>query len=287
MKDVAYPTVLVTGARGLLGRDVVSTLDTLGFQHTALDHKDLNICDPAAVDKNVAGHDWVINCAAYTAVDQAETDEASAFETNALGPATLAKSCAGNGARLLQVSTDYVFGGTGIEPHATDDSPQPSTAYGRSKLAGEWAVMSTPGARGVVLRTAWLYGAGGTNFVTTIAGRLRQRGWVDVVNDQFGQPTWSSDLAHQVVGCLSAAIAPGIYHATNSGSASWFDLAQAVAVKLKLPSAAVRPVPSSKFQRAAPRPSNSVLSHACWDETGVRPMRPWRDAFEEAWPTLL
>jgi dTDP-4-dehydrorhamnose reductase len=227
----------------------------------------------------------VVNCAAFTAVDAAETDEDTALEVNAHGPAHVAAACAAAGARLVHVSTDYVFAGDADEPYDETTRPAPRTAYGRTKAAGEQAVL-TSGADVFVVRTAWLYGAAGPNFVRTMARLSRERETVQVVDDQIGSPTWSLHLARALVG-LSVSTAPaGIYHCTNGGEASWYVFARAVFAELGLDPARVEPTSSAAFVRPAPRPAYSVLSTAKWDAAGLPAMPHWRDALPEAVETL-
>ncbi|MFF7330114.1 dTDP-4-dehydrorhamnose reductase [Streptomyces sp. NPDC090306] len=280
---------LVTGANGMLGRDVVDELTSRGEQLTALDRAGLDIASAASVAEAVAGHrpDVVVNCAAYTAVDDAETDEERALLVNGEGPRLLARACAAHGARLLHVSTDYVFSGDAGTPYPEDAPTAPRTAYGRTKLAGEHAVLAElPGAAAVV-RTAWLYGVHGRSFVRTMSELEARRDTLDVVDDQRGQPTWSADLAARLVE-LGPLVGPdgahGVYHATASGEATWYDLAREVFRLIGADPERVRPTTSEAFTRPAPRPAYSVLAHGRWQELGLPPLRDWRSALHEALP---
>lgn len=276
---------LVTGAAGMLGRDVVAVLD--GADVTALGRAGLDVTEAAAVDDAVRGHDVVVNAAAWTDVDGAESAEAAATAVNGTGPANLAAACARHGARLVQVSTDYVFDGTASAPYPEDAPTAPRSAYGRSKLAGEQAVLSTLPDAGYVVRTAWLYGEHGRNFVATMARLAGERDTLDVVDDQRGQPTWSLDLAQRVVDLVRADAPAGVYHATNSGETTWFGLARAVFAQLGLDPERVRPTTTDKFPRPAPRPAYSVLGHAGWERAGLPPLRPWDEALTAAAPAVL
>ncbi|MET7396171.1 dTDP-4-dehydrorhamnose reductase [Dactylosporangium sp. NPDC005572] len=275
---------LLTGAGGMLGQDVLHVLagrvSAQGHTVTAVKRADLDITDAAAVRAVVDGHDVVINAAAWTDVDAAESDEAAATAVNGTGVAHLASACAATGARLLHVSTDYVFPGNASEPYAEDAPTAPLNAYGRSKLVGEQAVLGTLPAHGYVVRTAWLYGTHGRNFVTTMLRLAGERDFLDVVDDQIGQPTWSADLAAQLVALGDAALAgsapAGVYHGTSSGRTSWFGLAQAVFAEAGFDPARIRPTTSERFARPAPRPAFSVLGHDRWQAAGVPPMREWR-----------
>lgn len=276
---------LVTGAAGMLGRDVVAVLD--GAEVTALGRADLDVTDADAVDHAVRGHDVVVNAAAWTDVDGAEADEAAATSVNGGGPAHLAAACARHGARLVQISTDYVFDGAATAPYAEDAPTGPRSAYGRGKLAGERAVLATLPDAGYVVRTAWLYGEHGRNFVATMARLAAARDTLDVVDDQRGQPTWSLDLARRVVDLVEAEAPAGVYHATSSGETTWFGLARAVFTHLGLDPDRVRPTTTDEFPRPAPRPAYSVLGHDGWARAGLTPMRPWDDALAAAAPAVL
>ena len=220
-------------------------------------------------------------------MDEAEAAEERALAVNAGGAANLAAACAARGARLVQVSTDYVFAGDAGRPYAEDDVPAPRTAYGRTKLAGERAVLGRLPGAGYVVRTAWLYGAHGPNFVRTMINLEGQRPAVDVVDDQQGQPTWTADVARQVIALIHAAAPPGIYHATSSGQATWFALAREIFGLLGADPARVRPVPGSALARPAPRPACSVLGHDAWAPLAVPPIGGWRTALHRAFPGLL
>lgn len=278
---------LVTGAGGMLGRDVLAALTAAGETAvTAADRAALDVTDADAVRAAVAGHDVVVNCAAWTAVDDAEAQEADAFAVNAVGPAGLARATAETGAWLLHVSTDYVFSGEATTPYPEDAAIAPRSAYGRTKAAGEWAVRAELPDRHWILRTAWLYGGHGPSFVRTMARLERTRDAVDVVDDQRGQPTWSRDLAERIVAVASSGVPAGTYHATSSGSATWYDLARAVFELLGADPGRVRPTTSAQFARPAARPAWSVLGHDRWKAVGLSPLRDWREALTEAMAQL-
>jgi dTDP-4-dehydrorhamnose reductase len=244
----------------------------------------------------VAGHDVVVNAAAYTAVDSAETHEGEAFTVNAVGAANLARACARTGARLVHLSTDYVFDGFSaaeppVTPYAEDAPLGPHSAYGRTKAAGEWAVRAEHDDV-LLLRTAWLYGAHGRCFPRTIAEALASRETLDVVDDQVGQPTWTRDVAGLALALVAADAAPGTYHATSQGMTSWHGFAQQVAVAVGADPERVRPTSSDAFRRAAPRPAFSALAHTTLlsdvlRERGVTPIGDWRERFTEAAPHVL
>ena len=280
---------LVAGASGMLGTDLVAALASRGEAVTGLDRAGLDVTDAASVTDAITRHrpDVVVNCAAWTAVDDAEASEEQALAVNAGGAARVAAGCAAAGARMVQVSTDYVFAGDAGRPYAEDDVPAPRTAYGRSKLAGERAVLDRLPESGYVVRTAWLYGAHGGNFVRTMIKLQDQRPAVDVVDDQHGQPTWTADVAGQIIALIHAAAPPGVYHATSSGQTTWFGLAQEIFGLLGADPARVRPASSSTLSRPAPRPAYSVLGHGAWARLGVPPIGEWRSAMHRAFPELL
>ena len=271
---------LITGASGMLGRDLQAAL--AGREVTALGRADLDVTDAAAVAAAVHGHDVVLNCAAYTKVDDAETHEAEAYAANATGPANLATACADLGARLVTISTDYVFDGRATTPYAENLPRDPINAYGRTKAAGEELALEAHPEGTYVVRTAWLYGEHGPNFARTMLQLAASRDTWSVVDDQLGQPTWTADLAAQLVAMLDADAPAGIYHGTNSGEATWFEFARAVLEDSGLDPERITPTDSSAFVRPAPRPSYSVLGHDAWAAAGLAPMRPWREALADA-----
>ncbi len=271
----------------MLGRDMNTVLVDRGDSVTAVSHAELDITDRSGVDDAVRGHDVVVNTAAYTDVDGAEQDTEAATAVNATGPAVLAAACARHGARMVHMSTDYVFDGLASSPYRHDDPTGPRSAYGRTKLAGERAVRETLPSLGTVVRTAWLYGAHGKNFVTTMARLARERDHVDVVTDQHGQPTWSHDVASRIAELVDADAEAGVYHATNSGQTTWYGLARAVFTHLGLDPERVRPTTTDAFPRPAPRPAYSVLDHDGWSRAGLAAMRPWDHAFTAAAPVIL
>ena len=280
---------LVTGAGGMLGADLIAALTSRGEPATGMDRASLDVTDAAAVIDAIARcrPDVVVNCAAWTAVDDAEASEEQALAVNAGGAANLAAASAGVGARLVQISTDYVFPGDADRPYAEDGVPAPGTAYGRTKLAGEQAVLSRLPGSGYVVRTAWLYGAHGPSFVRTMIQLADQRPTVDVVDDQHGQPTWTVDVVRQIIALAHSAAAPGIYHATSSGQTTWFGLAREIFGLLGADPSRVRPIPGSALPRPAPRPAYSVLGHDAWAEASIAPIGEWRTALHRAFPGLL
>ncbi|WP_239310771.1 dTDP-4-dehydrorhamnose reductase [Frankia sp. Cj3] len=283
---------MVTGAGGQLGADLCRLLeaDERVQAWAGLTRGELDITDAARVRAVVAdqarpakvqGGLVVINAAAWTDVDGAEADEAGAYAANAAAPARLAVACAEAGATMMHISTDYVFDGMADKPYETHDPVAPRSAYGRTKLAGEQAVLELCPAAYVV-RTAWVYGASGRNFVRTIAKLARERDTLAVVDDQRGSPTWTVDLAAGLIELAASGARPGIYHCTGGGDTTWYGLARAVVSELGLDPAKVRPTTTGAFPRPAPRPSYSVLSSRSWTDAGLTPPRPWRVALAAA-----
>ncbi|GAA5181091.1 dTDP-4-dehydrorhamnose reductase [Rugosimonospora acidiphila] len=280
---------LVTGANGMLGRELRGVLAEAGeTEVSALARADLDLLDRAALADAVTGHDVVINAAAWTDVDGAEADEVAATAVNGHAVADLADLCAASGAFLIQVSTDYVFAGDATSPYPESAPTAPLNAYGRGKLVAERAVLETLPGRGYVVRTAWLYGAHGKNFVATMLRLAAQRETVEVVADQEGQPTWTHGLAAQLVALAGRAVAgeaePGVYHGTATGQTSWYGLARAVFEEAGLDPERVRPITTDRFPRPAPRPRYSVLGHDRWTLAGLPALPDWRDMLSSALP---
>ncbi|MCJ0699763.1 dTDP-4-dehydrorhamnose reductase [Frigoribacterium sp. CFBP9039] len=271
---------LVTGARGMLGSDLLEAL--FGREVTVLGRADLDVTDRDAVFSAVAGHDVVINAAAYTAVDAAETDEEAARAVNGTAAGLLGEATASSGARLVQVSTDYVFDGTATEPYAESTPLAPVSAYGRTKAEGERLAREANPDGTYIVRTAWLYGQHGPNFAKTMLRLASTHDTVSVVDDQIGQPTWTLDLAEQIVRLVDSDAPAGVYHGTNGGRASWFDFARAVFETAGLDADRVKATDSSSFVRPAPRPAFSVLGHDAWTAAGLAPLRPWDEALHDA-----
>lgn len=276
------PRWLVTGAAGALGSELVAYLTERGEDVVGLDRAAVDATDAADVESSLTAHrpEIVLNAAAYTRVDDAESDEETATRINGHAPGHLARWCAARGARLVHVSTDYVFDGTASAPYEVDDAPSPHNAYGRSKLAGEQAVIAAGGDCHVV-RTGWLYGPG-PSFVRAVGRQLRAGEEVAVVTDQRGAPTWTRHLAERIVALGGADIPPGIWHCSSAGDASWYDVALALADLLGIDRELVKPTTSEAFARPARRPAYAVLSNRKWVRAGLPAMPQWRDALDAA-----
>jgi dTDP-4-dehydrorhamnose reductase len=278
---------LVTGADGMLGTDLVQRLRSVGEQVTAGTRATVDLTDAEAVTTAVRGHDVVVNTAAWTAVDDAEEHESEARQVNADGAERLAVAARTNGARLVHLSTDYVFDGSASEPYDEDATTAPASAYGRTKALGEQAVRAALPDGHLVVRTAWLYGAHGGCFPRTIARVARERGSVSVVQDQVGQPTWTRDVCDLIVRLVQQLAPAGTYHATSSQQCSWFDFARAVVAAAGLDESVVQPTTSDAFVRPAPRPAYSVLGHGALHRIGVEPIGPWRQRWDAAASEVL
>jgi len=278
--------IVIAGAGGQLGGYLTSLTASQGRDALALTSSQWDITDPGAAERIVQRGDVVINCAAYTNVDGAETDEAGAFAVNATGPGRIAAACAKAGARLVHVSTDYVFngdfGGAQPCPYEPTDRTAPQSVYARSKVAGERAVLAAlPEA--VVVRTAWVYTGGtGKDFVAVMRRLAAGDGPVDVVDDQTGSPTYVGDLAAALLQIVDDAVPGPILHAANEGACSRFEQARAVFEECGADPQRVRPVSTDHFPRPAPRPAYSALGSGQSVAAGMRPLRPWRPALVAA-----
>ncbi len=273
--------VILTGAGGQLGRELLRTVPT-GFDCVALSRDALDIADAEAVARSVAKHQpaVVINAAAYTAVDRAESETDLADRATTLGPAHLASACRDAGCRLLHISTDFVFDGRSGHPYPPDADTAPLGAYGRSKLGGEKAIASLlPDA--LILRTGWVYSRYGGNFVLTMLRLMSERDALNVVCDQVGTPTWARGLATALWGFAGRASLSGVYHWSDAGVCSWYDLAVAIdeearALGLLERRTRITPIPASDYPTAAQRPAYSVLDKAStWRDLELEPVH-WR-----------
>ena len=281
---------LVVGAAGQLGTDLMEILAEGGHEAVGMDLPEIDITDFGSVAAALVATspDVVVNAAAYTAVDDAEAHEGTALRVNGVGPGVLAEAIASiPGVRLVQVSTDYVFDGAALEPYDEDAPTSPSSAYGRTKAVGEEEVLTKLPDRGFVIRTAWLYGAHGNNFVRTMLRLETTNETLSVVDDQRGQPTWSRDLARQIELMVSAGVPAGIYHGTAGGDTTWYGFTRDIFSLAGHDPDRVHPTTTDKFPRPAPRPAYSVLGHDKWAAVGLPAMRPWQESLAAAMPLLL
>ena len=271
--------VLVAGSGGLMGRALVEILAAKRLPVVGLDHAALDVTDPAACRRVVETHRprWVVNCAAYTQVDQAEDEEEKADQINVDGAANLARAAGGIGAKVIYPSTDFVFDGLKNRPYTEDDPTAPLSAYGRSKWAGEIATRRE-NSNHLILRTAWLFGPHGPNFVSTILRLGKEEEELRIVDDQVGSPTYSLDLARALLQILELDLT-GVFHLANQGQTSWFDLARRI---LKTAGLKVRLIPttSDRLNRKAVRPAFSVLDCRKLGRLGVS-LRSWQEAVDD------
>ena len=281
--------LVITGAGGQLGGCLAALATDRGRDVLALTSSQWDITDPGAAERIIASGDVVVNCAAYTDVDGAESDEAGAHAVNAAGPEYVARACARAGARLIHVSTDYVFSGDFGDgeprPYEPGDEADPRGVYARSKLAGERAVLAAlpEASQGIVVRTAWVYTGGtGKDFVAVMRRLAAGHGPVDVVDDQTGSPTYVADLAAALLQVADDRVPGPILHAANGGEVSRFGQARAVFEECGADPARVRPVSTARFPRPAPRPAYSALGGRQSAAAGLAPLRPWRDALVAA-----
>jgi dTDP-4-dehydrorhamnose reductase len=270
----------VLGHAGMLGQDFMSALESRDV--TGFDRAEFDITKAESVNSILSGFDVVVNCAAWTAVDDAEVKESAALAINGSGPRNVAEACKKTGVKLVHISTDYVFSGNATSPYAEDSLVGPKSAYGRTKLAGEIAVRETLPSDHYLVRTAWLYGENGPNFVKNMINLEKTKDTISVVDDQLGQPTWTKDLVAQVISMVDNKVPAGTYHGTSSGQTSWFGLAQRIYELIGADPSRVLPTTTGAFPRPAPRPAYSVLGHDKWPKVGMSPIRSWDEALGAA-----
>lgn len=271
--------VLVTGVKGQLGYDVVNELEKRGMEAVGVDIQEMDITDAAGVDRVIkaAAPDAVIHCAAYTAVDAAEENEEVCRRVNADGPRNIAKVCKDLDIKMIYISTDYVFDGQGERPWEPEDKQSPKSVYGQTKYEGELAVQETLD-KYFIVRIAWVFGINGKNFVKTMLRLAETHDTITVVNDQFGSPTYTYDLAKLLVDMIQTE-KYGVYHATNEGFCSWYDFACSIfkeaGVKVN-----VVPVTSAEYGAKANRPMNSRMSKEKLTQNGFERLPSWEDALK-------
>ncbi|MBA3301137.1 MAG: dTDP-4-dehydrorhamnose reductase [Thermoleophilaceae bacterium] len=273
------PSYLVTGGRGQLGSDLGALL---GGHAAVLGRDELDIADSEAIERSLAEHrpEVVVNCAAYHVVDACETDPAPPLQMNVVAVAELARACTRNGARLVHLSTNYVFPGDRDEPYGEEDLPDPRSIYAISKLAGEYAALSYA-PRAIVVRSAGLYGEQGNaskggNFVQRILARAEAGEPLRVVADQRLSPTYTPDLAVAIIEAVEAGV-EGVLHLTSAGACSWHEFTEAILAEAGV-EAEVTPAPTEPKPGLADRPRNGVLARPRADAAGLTPLRPWREA---------
>lgn len=271
--------ILVTGYNGQLGYDVVKELNSRSVECRGVDREDFDITDRDETVGYICDYapDAIIHCAAYTAVDRAEDDEENCRKVNADGTENIAVACEKLRAKMLYVSTDYVYGGDGEAPFETDSPTNPKNVYGVTKLEGEKAVMKYID-KFFIVRTSWVFGINGNNFVKTMLRLGDEKESLNVVCDQVGSPTYTPDLARLICD-LIVTEKYGIYHGTNENFCSWAEFAAEI-MKLGGKKTVINPVPSSEYPTKAERPHNSRLSKKCLDEAGIKRLPTWQDALK-------
>jgi dTDP-4-dehydrorhamnose reductase len=283
-------TWLVVGGSGQLGVALQTELAKRHFSFIAPDSHELDVTSQLKVSRliNLVKPTVIINAAAWTDVDGAETNKLHAYEVNILGPQYLASASSILKAQFVQISTDYVFSGIGSTPWDETADHDPQSVYGATKSGGEKDVLNIYPSGSYIVRTAWLYSSTGNNFAKTMTRvALSGQNEVRVVNDQIGQPTFAKDLAKQIVDLVLSDAPVGIYHGTNSGQSSWFEFAKEIFRLSGADDSRVAPAASSEFARPATRPMYSVLGHNAWLKTQVPVMRNWKIALAEAMPAII
>ena len=278
----------ITGGSGQLAKSLVDLLNQREIPHIAWSRADLDISDLTAINRiKESKISVLINCAAWTDVDGAEDETKKALLVNKVGAENLALAARELEIPLIHISTDYVFSGNGQRPWKVNDDTVPTTQYGMTKLMGEEAIRDIWPDKGIILRTAWLYGPYGKNFAKTILRKiLGTKDSIRVVNDQLGQPTSTVDLAKQILRCIDLECPPGIYHATNSGEASWWEFASELANLCGVDGNRIQALTSKEFASKAKRPTYSVLDLSDWDRLGIEPMQDWRGALVGIFPEI-
>jgi dTDP-4-dehydrorhamnose reductase len=281
---------LVVGSSGQLGQAVSNQLDKHGIEYVLSNSSELDLAKLSSVNNLVRDikPSVIINCAAYTNVDKAEEERELAWAINAEGARQLAEVAREVESLFVHVSTDYVFSGLSKTPYRENDLASPQGVYGESKAAGEQFVLETYESGSYIFRTAWLYSASANNFAKTMVKlALKDSEVVLVVEDQIGQPTFAGDLAKQIINSVASKIPFGIYHATNSGQASWFEFAKEIFHLVGAEPNRVKPINSLEYPRPAKRPTYSVLGHDKWIGSGLSEMRDWKIALREAIPAII
>lgn len=287
IKEVKW---VITGSNSQLARALISELEINQQEFTEYNHEEFDISDPIQVDMRLSylSPAVVVNTAAFTNVEEAEKLPEVVFKANATGPELLANACHNYGLTLIHISSDYVFSGDRTEPYSVSEVTSPVSTYGKSKAMGEAAILQSKLRSSYILRTAWLYGPEGANFVKKIAlFALNGIGKIRVVDDQVGQPTSTNDLASRIYEIISNNVPFGIWHTTNSGSASWYEFAQEIFTLCGEDPSRVIPIKTNELQQSAKRPRYSVLSQSKWESVNMAEMRNWKVSLAEHFPAII
>ena len=281
--------ILLLGGSGILGSEVLVQLHQRKINYAAPSSSDLNVKDRVNLERDISEFkpNWIINCSAWTNVDGAEDSYEAALELNAVAVKNIGSLAKEFGCRVVHISTDYVFDGESSRPYGEDAPVSPINRYGRSKLQGEDVLLEILPDGAYVIRTSWLYGASGKNFVKTIAKKAIHNETAKVVDDQEGSPTSARDLAKGIMDLIERHPKPGVYHYSNTGSCTWFELAQSIYKKVGADSNLVSPISSSALELKAKRPKYSLLSKEKWKSTGFSEIPNWESSLETLLPEIL
>lgn len=281
---------LVLGGNGQFGTELIQKLERRQIEVLKPKSTEVDISDENSVRNLISINrpDFVLNAAAWTDVDAAELYPNSALKVNAIGPKNIANACRETGAKLIHISTDYVFKGEDSLPRKVNFPTEPKTVYGQTKLRGEENIRAIYPEGSWIIRTSWLFSAYRKNFVKTMTKKAHfDEDNIFVVDDQIGSPTFTSDLAERVIECVDLSIPFGTYHFSNSGSTSWFDFAVKIFELNHADPARIQRISSSKYYSKTPRPRNSVLSNECWSAYGFEMNRHWSNALSECIPQII
>lgn len=281
--------ILLIGGSGILGSEVLRQLQVGDFDYAAPRSSDLDFRKKGNLENYISNlkPNWIINCAGWTNVEEAEDSFEAARELNEVAVKTLAQSANKFGCLLIHISTDYVFDGSSSEPYDEEAPVNPVNKYGESKLLGEQAILEVIPTTSFIIRTSWLYSAKGKNFVKTMAKKALHDEISRVVDDQVGSPTSAQDLARGITSLIAHQPAPGIYHYSNTGSCTWYELACSIYTKVGAPSTLVEPIPSTSLNLKAKRPKFSLLSKEKWKSSGLSEIPNWESSLDIILPEIL
>ena len=281
--------ILLLGGSGILGTEVLALLKSKNFVHLAPESSELDVRDSGVLESCIADFkpDWVINCSAWTNVEGAEDSFEAALELNESAVRNIAELASKYACRVIHISTDYVFDGTSPIPYGEKSSLNPINKYGESKLLGEQALLHVLPKAGYIIRTSWLYGVSGKSFVKTMARKALHGEPAQVVDDQVGSPTSARNLSIGIIPLIASQPTPGIYHFSNSGSCSWFELARSIYEMVGAASILVEPIHSSTLKMKAKRPQYSLLSKEKWSSAGLSEIPDWETSLETTLPEIL